>query len=151
MAQVVVGAKVIDLFVAGVPQPKGSMVIRRGRIVSDNPQLKGWEDTIRSHLFANRCEMIPGAVQVELGFWLPQPPSRMPKPRSRDPAKRHPVPDVKPDLDKLIRGTLDAFTKTVIEDDNKVVAITAYKTYVGKGEAPGVRIRIRPYPTMEAT
>lgn len=70
----------IDIFVAGVPQPKGSMKTRRGRITSDNPELKAWEDTIRGNLFANRCEKIPGAVQVELGFWLPQPASRMPTP-----------------------------------------------------------------------
>ena len=139
----------INIFVAGVPQPKGSTTHFRGRITSANPQLKDWEDSIRSNLFANRCAMILGPVTVDLGFWLPQPPSRMPRPRSKDPLKRHPIPDVKPDVDKLVRACLDAFTNTVIQDDARVGLIAAYKTYVGQGESPGVRIKIHPYPTLE--
>ena len=136
----------IDIFIPGKPEPKGSTSQHRGRIHSANPNLQDWEETIRSYLFANRCQMRPGAVQVDLGFWLPQPASRMPKPRSKDPLKRHPIPDVKPDVDKLIRGCLDALTGTVIGDDAQVVFVSGYKTYGG----PGVTIKIRPYPTMEA-
>ncbi len=135
----------IDIFVPGIPQPKGSTTHFRGRITSANPQLKAWEDTIRGILFVNRCEMIQGAVTVELGFSLPQPPSRQPRPRSKDMMKRHPVPDVKPDLDKLVRGCLDALTGTVIVDDARVVGINTWK----RSDLPvGVRVVVEPYPTM---
>jgi Holliday junction resolvase RusA-like endonuclease len=136
----------IDIWIPGIPQPKGSTSLFRGRITSANPKLKGWEEDIRNTLFAHRCEYIPGPVTVELGFAMPRPAIHQPRPNSRDPLKRHPVPSVKPDLDKLTRAILDSLTKVVISDDAVVLGINAYKFY---SEDPGVRIKVEAYPTVE--
>lgn len=54
-------------------------------------------------------------------FYLRRPPSA---PKSRQ------YPDRKPDLDKLIRSTLDALViGGVIEDDARIIAIRAGKVY----------------------
>lgn len=140
----------IDLFIAGIPQPKGStrvfIVAGHANTTSANPHLKGWEQTIRNVLGVEQVAMIRGPVTIELGFNLPQPQSRKPKPKSKDPLKRHPVPATMPDLDKLCRGALDALNKVAIEDDSRIVGLNAWKRY----DLPvGVRIVIQPYPTLD--
>lgn len=136
----------IDLFIAGVPQPKGSTraFVIRGHAVttSDNTGLRNWENTIRYALGTAHVQIIPGPVTVELGFNLPQPASRQPKPKSKTALRRHPVPYGLPDLDKLCRGALDALNKVAIEDDARVVGLSAYKTYA---LPVGMRIIIKPY------
>ncbi len=48
-------------------------------------------------------------------------------------------PTVPPDLDKLVRGALDALTAIAYVDDAQVIELTAKKIY---GELPGVSIDI---------
>jgi len=138
-----VQGKVINLFVAGVPQPKGSsrafMAHGRPIITSTNKNLKSWEGIVRNALGMASVDLIKGPVTVSLWFTLPQPQTRAAKPRSADPRKRIPVPDTKPDLDKLVRGTLDALNKVAFEDDARVVQLDAFKKY---GDRVGVQIRV---------
>jgi crossover junction endodeoxyribonuclease RusA len=47
---------------------------------------------------------------------------------------------VKPDLDKLLRATLDALTGVVFHDDAQVVKVIAEKVY---GDVEGVKIEAR--------
>jgi Holliday junction resolvase RusA-like endonuclease len=62
---------------------------------------------------------ITGAVSLVVNFYFQRPKS----------VKRQ-HPEVKPDLDKLLRSTLDALVEAgAIEDDAKVVAVTACKIY----------------------
>jgi Holliday junction resolvase RusA-like endonuclease len=68
------------------------------------------------------------------------------KPRSA-PKRRRTWPDRRPDLDKLSRTVLDSLTSAgAIEDDGRVIAIRAAKTFPGECpealDVPGVRIRI---------
>jgi len=138
-----VQGKVINLFIAGVPQPKGSsrafMAHGRPIITSTNKNLKSWEGIVRNALGMASVDLIKGPVTVSLWFTLPQPQTRAAKPRSADPRKRIPVPDTKPDLDKLVRGTLDALNKVAFEDDARVVQLDAFKKY---GDRVGVQIRV---------
>jgi|TARA_Y100000034_G_C6874309_1_gene399590 Holliday junction resolvase RusA-like endonuclease len=131
----------IDIFVSGVPQPKGSTraFVVKGRpiITSTNRGVKSWEDTIRHALGMASIDLVKGPVMVNLWFTLPQPASRAPKPKSKDPFKRNPVPDTKPDLDKLARACLDAMNKVAFEDDARVVSLVVSKTY---GDPVGVHI-----------
>lgn len=140
----------IDIWVAGVPQTKGSsrafVVNGRAILTSTTKGLKGWEQTIRSALGTAGLELIEGPVTVELGFSLPQSKSKQPKPRSVDPLKRHPLPDTRPDLDKLVRGCLDALNHVAYEDDGRVVGLSAYKQFA---LPVGVRIVVRSYPSLE--
>jgi len=134
---------VIDLFVAGVPQPKGStkafVVNGRPIITSTNKSLKSWEGVVRNALGMASVDLIKGPVTVSLWFTLPQPQTRVPRPKSADPRKRNPVPDTKPDLDKLARGTLDALNKVAFEDDARVVDLHVSKVY---GDRVGVQIHV---------
>lgn len=69
---------------------------------------------------------------ISLSFLLPKPKS----------VKRS-QPTVKPDIDKLCRGTLDALTQAgAIQDDARVTQLVACKTYAADGEQPGAFITI---------
>lgn len=59
----------------------------------------------------------------------------MPRPRT----VKRPFPSVPPDLDKLIRGCLDALTGIAYVDDGQVIEILASKRY---GEAIGAEISL---------
>lgn len=48
-------------------------------------------------------------------------------------------PTVAPDLDKLVRGVLDALTAIAYKDDSQVIDIRALKIY---GETPGLEARL---------
>jgi Holliday junction resolvase RusA-like endonuclease len=62
-----------------------------------------------------------GPIGVEIDFYLARP-AAAPKSRMR--------PDRRPDLDKLVRSTLDAITTAgAIDDDVRVVDIVARKHY----------------------
>ena len=49
---------------------------------------------------------------------------------------------VSPDLDKLVRSTLDGLTGALMADDSQVVDLIARKRIADVGQSPGVRIRI---------
>lgn len=69
---------------------------------------------------------------ISLSFMLPRPKT----------VKRG-QPTVKPDIDKLCRGTLDALTQAgAIDDDARVCQLIACKTYAAPGEQSGVHITI---------
>jgi Holliday junction resolvase RusA-like endonuclease len=81
--------------------------------------------------------MISGPVEVVIVFTLPKPVTV--------PKNRNGYPSVPPDIDKLLRSTFDGLkTAGVIEDDSRVVSVTAYKRYQsGKNDKTGALISIR--------
>ena len=56
--------------------------------------------------------------------------------------KKRPYMTVKPDLDKLIRSTLDALTGVAYDDDSQVIDITSSKIYDDYSDYYGVEIFI---------
>jgi len=130
----------LDVFVPGVPQPKGSLhMVRcgRGALARIVPSYKtrlgeAWERAIMAHCkHAQRCD---GAVCVTLRFVMPRPKS-----------VRRALPSVRPDLDKLTRAVLDALQRAgVYRDDGQVVCLLADKSYPCSTARAGVRINIRP-------
>ena len=137
------GVVTLTVDVSGVPQPQGSARAfvrgRRAIVTSDNPQLHSWRDLVRyaAGVEARRVgwQVIapPQPVLVALTFRLPRPKS-VPKSRIR--------PTSRPDLDKLVRGILDALSGIAYHDDNQVCLVTATKEWPGPGEAPGVRVSV---------
>lgn len=97
-------------------------------VTSDNKSLKSWETAIRSTLQqvmptiprAQRVAIWSAPIAVALNFHLPRPKS-LPK-RVTDHLK-------KPDLDKCVRGAIDALIGVVFLDDSQVVSISATKQY----------------------
>lgn len=112
----------IDVF--GEPAPQGSKRhVGRGIMVESSAKVKPWREavTFAAAQAAAKGYRQSGAVGVTIMFYLRRPPSA---PKSRR------YPDRKPDLDKLIRSTLDALVVGgVIDDDARIIAIRAGKVY----------------------
>jgi Holliday junction resolvase RusA-like endonuclease len=123
------------LWVPGKPQPQGSkkgfIINNKVVLVESAKGLKAWREKIK--LIAQHSaelQKFQGPVHVSLSFYF--------KKAKSNKTKLHVQ---KPDIDKLIRGCLDALTGVVIEDDSNVVSITAYKFWA-KGDSEGVLINV---------
>ena len=125
----------IQFNVPGTPAPQGSKTARvingKAIIFEANAGLKAWRERVKTagELATLEHGQLQGPVEAVLLFTLAKP-----KTVKRD------WPSVKPDLDKLIRGTLDGLTKSgIYVDDAQVVAISATKIY---GNEPGCHITL---------
>ncbi|MEQ1726763.1 MAG: RusA family crossover junction endodeoxyribonuclease [Vicinamibacterales bacterium] len=131
-----------EFFVAGVPQPKGStrqVPTARGlRTTSANPKLKAWEknvaDSALAALSLKERTALAGkekttACAVSIRFFLPL----------RAGYRHH---TMKPDVDKLTRGILDALGQFYL-DDAQVVEVTASKHFSLGPVAVGALVRVR--------
>lgn len=125
--------------VAGVPAPQGSKnAYRRGNkvvLVESSKKVKPWRAAVAqaATIAYLRTEPIDGPVAVEIDFHLPRPKSL---------PKRVIWMVKKPDLDKLIRSTLDALSGIAYIDDNRVTRIVADKHYAESPEDAGAHITI---------
>ena len=125
--------------VPGIPAPQGSKTgfIRGGRVVlvESSKKVKPWRAAVAAE--ATRAylhtEPIDGPVTVTVEFHLPRPKSL---------PKRVIWMVRKPDLDKLVRSTLDALSGIAYVDDNRVTRIVATKTYAESPDATGATITI---------
>ena len=129
----------IDLLVEGVPVPQGSFRhVGNGRIISANPKLNTWRDTIATQIAQQTPHrLIDAPIRLQLVFTLPRPKSVS--------IGRRAVPTTKPDLDKLVRAVMDAISLErycqVIKDDSLVTDLHAAKRYADHTN-PGVTIMI---------
>lgn len=141
--------------VYGIPVPQGSKTpgvsAKTGKLFvrdQSGQSLKTWrQDVKRAALIARGVDpegpvdvttvpvdTITKACSVQIQFLMPKPVS----------VKRS-LPSVRPDLDKLIRGVLDALKEAgVYKDDGQVVKIWAIKIYAGDTTefAPGAWITV---------
>jgi crossover junction endodeoxyribonuclease RusA len=126
----------VSFFVTGTPAPQGSKRhVGNGRMIESSAAVGPWRAAVGWTAAKGARSTIVGPVAVTIAFYLKRPASA---PKSR----RH--PDRKPDLDKLIRSTLDGLTESgVIEDDARVITVTASKLYAEPGQATGAAINIR--------
>jgi crossover junction endodeoxyribonuclease RusA len=128
-----------EIIVYGTPAPQGSKRhIGRGILMESSKKCKPWREAVHWAAIESKVR-VEGPVEVVMVFTLA-------KPRSA-PKRRRTWPDRRPDLDKLSRSTLDALVSAgAIEDDGRVIAIRAAKTFPGEYpealDVPGVRIRI---------
>lgn len=126
----------LQLNVEGTPIPQGSFRhIGNGRIISANPKLNAWRQTIADQIAQQtHHRLIDGPIRVNLVFTLPRPKSVT---RAR--------PTVKPDIDKLCRAALDAISLPryiqLITDDSQVTDLHAAKRYADH-TPPGITIFI---------
>ena len=135
--------------VHGVPAPQGSKkaYVRNGRaiLVESSSKVKPWRQAIQAatHNIPRHNE----AVTVTVTFLMPRPKqhygTRQGQPYLKPTAPTYVT--TKPDIDKLVRSTLDGLTDSgVLSDDNIVAVLTAKKRYVKDGEEPGAVINIQP-------
>lgn len=134
-----------DLFifdVYGLPAPQGSKKIVAGgaRVIEDNHDRKvAWRTAVEAACLptvkmSSRALPFDGPIAVLVEFYLPAPKRR---PRWRLWAWR------KPDLDKLVRSTLDALSRAnVIVDDARVVELHTRKL-LDVNRRTGARIAVK--------
>lgn len=119
----------IEFRADGVPVPQGSMKVINGRVLhSQGSALAVWRSTVAFAAKIAGAKITDEPVEMTMVFIMPKP-----KTVKRD------LPTVPPDLDKLVRGVLDALTHVCYSDDAQVVSINAHKVY---GATPGVEVRL---------
>lgn len=96
----------------------------RAVITEDNKKTKPYRQaitqTVMQELISTPWCGKESAVWLTLNFYLAKPPSV---------SKKRFCPTVKPDVDKLVRATLDALTGVLFVDDAQVVELNASKNY----------------------
>ena len=141
----------VSFTVYGTPAPQGSKraFVAGGRavVVDDNkPKLRSWRQDVRKAALDAGPQMSREPVDVSVTFFLARPKGHYGTGRNagvvRGSAPRHPA--VKPDLDKLLRSTLDGLKEAgVYHDDAQVVIVAGVKEYCRRDQAPGAFITIR--------
>lgn len=142
--------------VRGTPAPQGSKRhVGGGRMVEQSPHLAPWRAVV-TQAAANRLAMgvewhpdpkaplalgITFTVQRPASHWRTGKHSHLLRPG----APEHPAS--RPDLDKLIRSTMDALTDAgAMSDDARVISISALKAYPGSTldalDSPGCVLRL---------
>jgi crossover junction endodeoxyribonuclease RusA len=114
--------------VIGTPAPQGSKRhVGRGVMIESSAKVKPWRESVKWAAVEARRGGAPltGPLLLLLEF-------RLPRPKSAPKSRKH--PDKKPDIDKLIRSTMDALTESGIWlDDAQVVRVVADKFFAGHG------------------
>lgn len=141
----------ITIRVHGTPAPQGSKRhIGNGVMIESSKKVKPWREAVKHaalDVLASEAfspTIATGPVKLRLAFFLPRPRGHYRTGKNaallRDSAPFTPV--TKPDLDKIIRSTLDALTDAgIYRDDSQVAAIVADKRYADD-ETPGVLINV---------
>lgn len=125
-------------FVPGTPAPQGSKKYvghRNGRpvLIESSKKVQPWRTAVAGVFTYTNQPPIDAPVTVTVEFIMPRPKS-LPK------KIIHHVR--KPDLDKLIRSTLDGLSGVAYTDDNRVNTIHATKRYQQPGEQTGANITV---------
>lgn len=126
----------LRFFIVGTPAPQGSKRhVGGGRMIESSKAVGPWRSAVAWQTAAAITGGLDVPVEVDLDFYLPRPKSA---PKSRI------WPDRKPDLDKLIRSTLDGLVEAgALADDARVQSVRAQKLYAGPGQACGADVSIR--------
>ncbi len=132
--------------VLGTPAPKGSSraILIKGRAVNvpggsntNRTQLKSWDVSVRAAAafkLGKRDEplFLGKPLHVELQFRLQRPAGHWGTKGLKPSAPI--APATKPDIDKLVRATLDSMNGLVFDDDSRIVRLLVTKTYAAPGQ-----------------
>lgn len=145
---------VISFDVIGTPAPKGSpKVVMRGkggvplahpRVMADGPKTVSWaaEVAAKAHEAMHRKPMFIGVpLFVNVTFRLTRPAGHYGKRGLKPSAYRY--PQIKPDIDKLVRTTLDAMEGIVFDGDSRIVSLAVHKLYADEEHPPGAIIVVQ--------
>lgn len=137
----------MSFFAVGIPAPQGSKRhVGHGVMVESSKAVGPWREAVAAQARQHHDGQPVTSCRVGLGFALPTPKyirQDMARPLERQ--KLYPwLHTKKPDIDKLVRSTLDALVIAgVLSDDAVVHSLTATKSYVSPGGATGCHIEVR--------
>jgi crossover junction endodeoxyribonuclease RusA len=124
----------------GTPVSQGSMVRTSYGMRHSKPMaINVFRDQVAQAVTKTGISDLPlaGALTMTVTFVLPRPKSA---------PKRRIWPEVKPDLDKLVRALCDALTQCgAWGDDAQLIKLTATKIYVGNSDVltvPGLIVEV---------
>lgn len=138
--------------VHGTPAPQGSKRhVGGGRMVESSKAVEPWREAVKAAAgramtaSPDLCTVLRCPVEVEAAFYLRRPKWHYGTGRNALLVKESapPRPHGKPDIDKLLRSTLDGLTAAVFDDDAQVVSVTGSKWWQELGGRPGAIIRVR--------
>jgi crossover junction endodeoxyribonuclease RusA len=143
----------VTFTVHGTAAPQGSKraFVRAGRahlVESSDARVKSWRGAVVDAALGAVAEPFPGPAAVTVTFRLKRPKGHYRTGKNsallRDSAPAYPAGT--PDLDKLLRATMDGLTAAgAWRDDAQVVIVTAAKLWADDG-LPGADITIRTAP-----
>lgn len=134
--------------VHGLPAPQGSKKhVGNGIMVESSAKVKPWRQDVKYAALEDLPAAgypIIGPVRVQVTFYLPRPKGHYRTGRNagllRDSAPL--FPHTKPDVDKLLRSTLDGMGEAgVWRDDSQVVGVGMWKRYAD-AVPPGAEITV---------
>lgn len=138
--------------VEGRPVPQGSMTASYNRKTEtahvhhvQGAALAAWRASIRKAAREHGARVLAAPVAVTVSFGMTRPKEHMRLVRGEYAVKvshLHRMPDVAPDLDKLVRALLDALTGVCYADDRQVVRLHAEKVY-----RPTTLVKVEPVVT----
>ncbi len=136
----------VELEVAGIPAPQGSKTrMPNGAMLeaaskTGRAKHKAWRTAVMTAAFeaAHQHGTLDGPLHVEAYFSFPMPKSRPARARK---AGRWPH-SVKPDIDKVLRCTLDGLTAGgLIHDDSRVCRVWMSADEVAEGTGAYISVR----------
>jgi crossover junction endodeoxyribonuclease RusA len=137
-----------EITVRGIPAPQGSKT-QWG--AESSKKVRPWREAVRGKAqdaLDNGEQPIAGPVAVRIAFYLPRPKSHY-YTGKRAGVLRDDAPDYcdkRPDVDKLVRSTLDALTSAgAYADDARVARLIVDKKY-GSDTFVGAVIMLGPVP-----
>ena len=138
----------VTFFVEGVSRPQGSKrSLGNGRMIEASPHIKTWRHDVRYGAQQHRPEPweVTAPMSVSIAFCFLRPKSHYnSKGQLTGKAPARATSKSIGDIDKLVRGILDALTTVLFDDDSQVVEVNAYKRYCSAAERPGAIITCTP-------
>ena len=137
----------LQIRVFGEPAPQGSKRhVGRGIMIESSKKVKPWREAVKYATLATQSDTttpLDGPVAVMISFYLRRPQGHFGTGRNvgqlRSSAPEY--PSVRPDIDKLVRSTLDALGDVnVFTDDSRVVNLLAFKNYATVAQPSGANI-----------
>ncbi len=137
---------IVNIDVLGLPAPQGSKRhVGRGILVESSTKVGPWREAVVAAATNQGAAnlRLDGPVKLDVSFYLPRP-----KAHYRANGELRPtapfVQSNTPDIDKLLRSTLDALVQAaVIADDARVQELEARKLYATSERAPGALIMLK--------
>jgi len=127
------------IWIPGTPTPQGSkkgfVINKRAILVDASIDNKAWRktvtDAIKNH---DQFCLIKGPIYMSIIYNMPKAKSNKTKDMIRT-----------PDVDKLMRSTFDSVTDSgLIEDDSRVVSVSAQKVWAEEELGPGLFLAVWP-------
>jgi crossover junction endodeoxyribonuclease RusA len=114
---------IYHLFVHGIPKPQPRPRMTVFGHVYNPDTAKAWKKSVQANFMQVRKQVITVPVNLKVSFFLPRPKGIR--------IDTSPIPHIKkPDLDNLLKATMDAMTEAgVWKDDALVFATEAAKWY----------------------